>query len=845
MDGMAVWPFGVRTGNRFLNLIAALTVALGSAWLPKGPSARAAFSSLDPVKRVARADLCYDKPVGRSEDGMPLGNGRMGSLVWTASDALKLQINRVDVFAANSATDSFPERHTDYCGGCAFVDIEFAGRDGEVFTPSRTAQHLSCYDGLVTVKGGDVELRGLAWHERDVMAFEVADRRDKPETIQINLRMLRPSLVRTMSHTARSKLDRRGDQIVLTQAFEEGSYYCGSAVAVSVAGREVRFRQVRDKEMSLVIPPGAGAFVVYIASAASFDKSQKLADVAAAHLDVAAARGFAGLLESNKTWWHSFWDRSFVSLHSADGVADTIERNYTYYLYVMAASSRGKYPAKFNGMLWTTGGDNRRWGGCYWGANQSCLYNALLPTSRLELLDPMFDMYSGMYESCARAARQQWGSQGIFIPETVAFDGLAELPDDIAAEMRDLYLLRKPWEQRSQRFMTYAGTKLPFSSRWNWMAVGSWVDGRWIPTERGGGPYGPVTHIFSRGAKIAYLYWQRYEYTMDTAWLRDRAYPMLKGVAEFYRNYPNVKKEADGKYHIHHVNSNEPLWGGQDTDEELSSLYAILPVVIRASEILNIDAEIRPVWREFLDNLAPLPRTQGESPVWVKGLDPAVKGRASSLPDGNTMPMWCFDLCTLENADPEMMKIANATYDAYFRGGVDAHTRVGVLSKLGVTAAMMGRSDHVRYLLANQINSQETSVLANRMDLREGQQTTSVQRLGRVADALHNALCQSVPSAPGKEPVIRVFPAWPKEWDAAFTLLARGAFLVGSSMKAGRIEFVQITSQAGGACRLRNPWPGATVTLNSDSKKAEKITGEMLVFPTRVNEIVLVSPQSN
>ena len=34
---------------------------------------------------------------------------------------------------------------------------------------------------------------------------------------------------------------------------------------------------------------------------------------------------------------------------------------------------------------------------------------------------------------------------------------------------------------------------------------------------------------------------------------------MLKGAVEFYRNYPNVKKGADGKYHIHHVNSNESV----------------------------------------------------------------------------------------------------------------------------------------------------------------------------------------------------------------------------------------------------------------------------------------------
>jgi len=43
---------------------------------------------------VSRADLTYDKPVSYSEEGLPVGNGRMGSPVWTSPSALKFQINR-------------------------------------------------------------------------------------------------------------------------------------------------------------------------------------------------------------------------------------------------------------------------------------------------------------------------------------------------------------------------------------------------------------------------------------------------------------------------------------------------------------------------------------------------------------------------------------------------------------------------------------------------------------------------------------------------------------------------------------------------------------------------------
>jgi hypothetical protein len=804
---------------------------------------------------VSRADLTYDRPVNRSEEGLPVGNGRMGSLLWTTPTALKFQINRVDVFASGCATNSFPERHTDYCGGCGFVDVDFVDYGDDVFPSEGIVQHLSCYDGLVTVKGKGVMVQALAWNEKDVMAIEITDQRERPGTISVNLRMLRTAVVRTASHTATSKLQTRDGRIILTQEFVEDNYFCGSAVAVGVVSRNAEVRRSNDMDLRLVVEPGQGSFAVLIAGAASFDRKEGIVALALAQLESAASTGYAGLVESNRKWWHEFWEKSFVHLHSEDGVADRIEESYTYYLYIMASSSRGKYPAKFNGMLWTTGGDTRKWGSQYWGANQSCLYNnALFAANRIELTDPMFKMYSGMYDSCALAAQQQWGSKGIYIPETVAFDGLAELPADIASEMRDLYLLRKSWDTRSEIFRNYAGTKQPHSSRWNWIQSGKWVDGRWVYAERGSGPYGPVTHIFSRGAKIAYQYWLRYEYTLDEKWLRDRAYPILKAVAEFYRNYPNVKKGPDGKYHIHNVNSNEPLWGGQDTDEEISSMMGILPVVIKASQILNVDTEMRPVWQEFLDNLASLPRsdnpnasssrTRSGPPVWIKGLNPVVRGEGASLPDGNTMPMWFFDLCTLET-DPETLKTANATFDAYFPNGVGPGRKVGVLSKLSVTASVLGRADAVKYLIPNQIQTKETPILANRMDLREGTQTTSVQRLGGAADALHTALCQSVPAGPGKPSVIRVFPAWPSQWDAAFTLLVRGAFLVSASMEKGRIEFVEIQSQVGGECRLRNPWPEGEVTLYRNNKISGSMNGSLLRFDTIKNENIVVVPKGS
>ncbi|MDP4227781.1 MAG: DUF5703 domain-containing protein, partial [Bacteroidota bacterium] len=496
---------------------------------------------------VSAADLNYDKPEARSEEGMPVGNGRMGSLVWTSPAALKFQINRVDIFGNNTASNNFYERNTDYCGGAGFVDVDFAGYEDDVFTTKNYKQHLSCRDGVVTTEGEGIKTRTLVWNDQDVMAIEVNDSRKSPSTISINLRMLRSPVVKTGNHTAISKIGIRDNRIVLTQVFKEDDYYCSSALVIGISGRDVKPVLENETTVKLIAKPGNEPFTIYISSAASFKPAEDVTAEAFGELDKALLKNFEGIYQSNLAWWNNFWDKGYVHLHSSDGEADFIEQNYAYFLYVMASSSRGSLPPKFNGMLWTTGGDARKWGNLYWGANQSCLYNGLFPTNRMELMDPLFNLYNEIKPSLELAAQEQWGSRGIYIPEVVGIGGLPKLPSNFISEIQGLYLNKKPWSSRSDSFYRYASTKMSYLSRWNWKKDEGWKDGVWNFTDKGAGPFGHVTHIFSRGAKIAYQYWQRYEYTRDTAWLRNYAYPMLKGVAEFYRNFPNVKKESDGK----------------------------------------------------------------------------------------------------------------------------------------------------------------------------------------------------------------------------------------------------------------------------------------------------------
>lgn len=779
-------------------------------------------------KLISRSDIIYDKPAYRSEEGLPVGNGVTGSLVWTTPSALKFQINRVDVFANDASTVSFPKADSDMGSSCGYVDINVVDAGDDVFDGKAFNQHLSVYDGLMTVKGNGLTAKVFAYHGKDIIVVEIDDQRKNPSPVNIDLRMLRYAIqciydrsyelaknnaveIQTAEHTALSQLHIKDGRILLTQKYTEKEYYNTSAIAIEVVGRKSKARFLNESTVQLSVTPGKGKFTILISSASSFDRDEDIVQTALIELDAVKGKSFAALQKENSKWWADFWSKGFVHLTSNSGQADFVEKHYTYFLYLMGSTSLGKYPPKFNGMLFNTTGDMRRWGSQYWWANTDVYYNNLLPANRPELIDPVYSMYSGMYESCAFAAEQQWGSKGMWIPEIVTFNGLEKLPDDIGAEMQDLVLVRKPYKDRSAKFQWFIETKNRHHARWNFLADGYYDHGHYVvPTkasiqpERFSSPdlihdiFGHCTHILGSGARIAELYWQLYEYSLDKDWLSNRAYPMIKGAVEFYSNFPNLKKGEDGKYHLLHVNNNESGWNSTDSEHELRIMHMIYPIAIYASEILNIDADLRDRWKEIYENLMPEPpgprRFGGQGGGSRSGWGAFVYGGPGAIePIG---------------PEPELKSM----FLNFNRTG-------GFIDTVGIGGAKIFR---------------------NRLRLREGPGAIDAEHIGGLTMGIHLSLLKNAAKKVNEVPIIQLFSGWPKDWDAQFSLLAKGGFMVSSSQKNGIVEFVEINSQSGQECRLQNPWAENEVTLYRNGKKAETLNGVQIKFQTSKNENIIV-----
>ncbi|MCL5996709.1 MAG: DUF5703 domain-containing protein [Chloroflexi bacterium] len=795
---------------------------------------------VDDRSLVSRADLNYRRPTRMSLEGQPLGNGTMGTLIWTTPSQIHLQINRSDVFAANHTHTGPQYGSTDYCNGCAAITIDagspaFAQRDG-------FEQRLSLYDAECLIDGDGLVVRGFISSAHDMLVLEIDDRRPNPQALAVTVFMWRPPMVATGDHLAQYTFETAPGQVTVAQRFSEHDYACTSAVAVRANGHTGQPAEDGPYARVLTLPPARGKRTVFIASAATgvpaecMSQDVDVARMAEDLIDRSAQQPLEALVAEHRQWWHSFWQRSFVHLTSTDGLADFVACVRTLFLYYMACTSRGPLPPKFNGMLFSTDGDQRAWGSQFWLWNTELLYFPLFAANAIDLTDTYFRMYHRQLPAAQQASVQRWGSQGAFFPETAPFDGPVVLPDDVAAEFQSVILGRKSNTQLSQRARAAGG----FESS---LRVFTHRD------ELTAGRYTWISHITSSGAELAVQAWWRFRYTQDMTWLRDVAYPMLKATVEFYRHF--VQQGPDGCYHTYPTNSHERFWGVRDNIMDLAAIRGTAPLALRAAELLDADADLRAGWTDLLAGLAPYPMgVEPASQALTGGAlagDAWAAGHLGDVPgsfNGEEVwmtPVFPFEHYTVASAGQPEWQTALRTFDVLpdqlktLDGGISV-----VWSRMPIITARVSRGEELPTCLANLYAGQHC--LPNGMSMCEGHQAHTVEHLASITAGIQDGLLQAVSPTPGVPEIIHICPAWPRAWDAAFKLLARGGFMVAAAIRQGRVDFIEIESSHGGTCRLRNPWPEGCVVEGSDGTRGE-YTGEPVVFDTSAGGRYLIWPR--
>lgn len=644
-------------------------------------------------------------------------------------------------------------------------------------------QRLSLYDATLSTEMNGEDGKTTAVCQvpscTDALLVEYADTRPAATEHFVEIEAWRDSAQRTAEQgcllvTDVLKVQREPDYRFAVIAAVEGA----EAVAEKADAKTIRLRVA------------SGKFTLILAVVATREPGVDVVSAAKTRLAELRLRGLKDLRRANAEWWFHFWEKSFLQLRSDDGVADYLANLWYMHLYAMAAGSRGEVPPKFNGGLWTDNRDEREWGPAYWHWNTQECYWPIFAANHLELHRPYQEMYWKMLPAVKKWTKETWEADGAQYQETIAFNG----------------------------------------------AMGVWQK------ERGLHPRLPVPKhvahtnlILSSSAEIAMQFWWAYQYTGDLEFLRGRAYPMMKEMAAFYVAY--LEKDAQGRYNMFPSNAHETFWKVKNPATDLAALRYFFPMIIEASKRLEVDADLRAVWQDRLEHLAPYAIDPKTGAILPYELLPGEKIQVNNAENPELAGVGVFPSITLGSPDYDL---AVKTFRA--RRNVNGYgwttdsicaARLGLAEPAAEKAPSQTKGLQQLLPLHAEMYQDHPSGLQDYYG-RKPAIHPYLEGSGTMATALGEMLLQSW------DGVVRVCPALPKAWSADFKLLAMGGFEVTGHAEKGRVVQIALVSQRGQPVRMANPFGGQAVVACGD-KKVLASDAAMLEFPTEIGKTYVVT----
>lgn len=702
-----------------------------------------------------RHDLQFNSLAVTWDEGIPLGNGMVGSLVWQKDNKLRLSLDRADIWDMRPMAGLHREEFSyqwvqeqvakkEYKPVQQYFDAPYDREPAPSKIPAGALEfdlaragevksvRLNIARALCTVdwkSGLHLETFVHATEPIGWFKFTNASHAIIPELIAPRYQgeIAKGGEVNSVVGDDLARLNYRQGTITNTTNSivyqQEG--YGGFTYEIAVRWKETKKGTIE----------GVWSISSHYPDKAAQPKAQQL-------VTAAVVKSFSKYFASHTQWWDTFWSKSAIQVPD-----EQIEKQWYLEQYKFGSAARRGAPPISLQAVWTA--DNGRippWkGDFHHDLNTQLSYWPSYSGNHLEEALGYIDHLEENKANYKRYTKLYFGVEGLAVPGVTTLDGTE---------------------------------------------MGGWIQYSLSPTV---------------SSWLAHHYYLQWKYSGDQAFLRDKAYPWVKDVCVFIKNITIINDQGRRQLPISsspeiHDNSLE-AWFPQNTNYDLALMKFALQAGAEMATAVGNTTEASQ-WKTLLDEFGDFALTENNELMFA----PSLPYNQSHRHFSHLMAIHPLGLIKWEDG-PEAQTIITNTLQQLDAVGPDwwcgySYAWLGSVkarAKDGEGAAKALSTFARAFCLPNSfhVNGDQTKSGLSKFTYRP----FTLEGNFAFAAGLQEMLLQSYAG------FIEIMPAIPAGWtDAAFeNLRAEGSFLVSARKVGGELSEVTITAENGGSTSLKLP----------------------------------------